>query len=87
MYFPKGLSPCPWPGKKEVAILFFIKEAQTHQYSVLGYPSVDIILCNKQNYFYKKHIYLDGKKVSAELFQDRLWLPESKMVKFSVVPY
>jgi hypothetical protein len=30
---------------------------------------------------------LDGEKVSAELFQDGLWLPESKMVKFSVVPY
>jgi len=33
-----------------------------------------------------KTVSLDGEKVSAELFQDGLWLPESKMVKFSVVP-
>jgi hypothetical protein len=33
-----------------------------------------------------KTILLDGEKVSAELFQDGLWLPESKLVKFSVVP-
>jgi hypothetical protein len=34
-----------------------------------------------------KTISLDGEKGSANLFKDGLWLPESKMVKFSVVPY
>ena len=33
-----------------------------------------------------KTISLNGEKVSANLFQDGLWLPESEMVKFSVVP-
>lgn len=33
-----------------------------------------------------KTISLNGEKVSANLFKDGLWLPESEMVKFSVVP-
>ena len=33
-----------------------------------------------------KTIALNGEKVSANLFKDGLWLPESEMVKFSVVP-
>jgi hypothetical protein len=33
-----------------------------------------------------KTISLNGEKVSANLFKDGLWRPESEMVKFSVVP-
>jgi len=33
-----------------------------------------------------KNISLNGEKISANLFKDGLWLPESEMVKFSVVP-
>jgi hypothetical protein len=32
-------------------------------------------------------ITLDGEKVSAEMIQNRKWMPESKMVKFSLVPF
>jgi len=31
-------------------------------------------------------ISLDGQRVAANLFEEGLWVPESEMVKFSVVP-
>ena len=33
-----------------------------------------------------KTISLDGEKVSAGLFEDGLWIPENKLVKFIVMP-
>ena len=34
-----------------------------------------------------KTISLAGEKVSAKLFEDGLWVPKNKLVKFTVVPY